>query len=181
MGNSQVGGSTVNSQITDSVSQANAMVVGAASSEAMSLLDLVSAETLGMSMHNAVTAQQNAQMSTNASITASCARMLQAQSPVPAPEPLPVPVVPPPFMPLDPTEDNSAADLLQDAQKMIEAATKMMNAEETAVTDDKKELKKITALLEAAAKGGTTKAKKGTGTGRKSGKKVTRSNPKKRS
>jgi len=74
--NSHTHGATVNDQITDSVSQSNAMVIGAAASEAMSLLDLVSAETLGMSMHNAVTAQQNAQMSTNASVTASCARML---------------------------------------------------------------------------------------------------------
>lgn len=122
---------TVNDQITDSVSQTNTMLIGSAASEARSLLDLVSAETLGMSMHNAVTAQQNAQMSTNASVTASCARMLQAQ-PIPeTPDPKPVtpPVVPPPFMPLDDTKTpvQTAENLIKEAEKMMLEAKAIMS------------------------------------------------------
>lgn len=45
--------------------------------KAFDLIDVVMSETLGMSMHNAVTAQQNAQMSATAAVTAACAKMLQ--------------------------------------------------------------------------------------------------------
>lgn len=44
---------------------------------ALGLLDTVMAETLGMSLHNAVMTQQNAQMSATAAVTATCAKMLQ--------------------------------------------------------------------------------------------------------
>ena len=91
--------SAVNSQISDSVSDAVATILGNAPSQGFSLLDTVMAETVGMMMHNAVTAQQNAQMIGNAAVTATCAKMLQAQassSPGPTPSP---PIFSPPSSP----------------------------------------------------------------------------------
>jgi len=52
-------------------------------SNSTALLSNVLADTLGMSMHNAVTQQQNAQMLNSASTTAACARILNAFAPVP--------------------------------------------------------------------------------------------------
>jgi len=48
------------------------------------------AETLGLSMHNAITNQQSSQMTTSASITNACARLLQAQTPIPKSKKAPV-------------------------------------------------------------------------------------------
>ncbi len=70
--------STTNSQITDSVTQSNTTVIGQAPASTQGLLDTVMAETIGMSMHNAVTAQQNSQMMGNAAVAATCARLLKA-------------------------------------------------------------------------------------------------------
>ena len=69
--------STVNDQVTDAVTQINALLTGGAGSQSMGMLDIAGAETMGMSMFNAVTAQQNAQTSSSAAATASCAKMLQ--------------------------------------------------------------------------------------------------------
>lgn len=51
------------------------------SSQPTGLVETIFAETLGLSMHNAVASQQSSQMTTAASITNACARLLQ--SPVP--------------------------------------------------------------------------------------------------
>ena len=48
------------------------------------LVETTFAETLGLSMHNAITNQQSSQMTTAASITNACARLLQAPLPVKA-------------------------------------------------------------------------------------------------
>ncbi len=69
---------TVNSQITDSVTQSIAAILGNSSAETKSMLDALMAETVGMAMYNAVTNQHNAQMVGNASMTAACARMLKS-------------------------------------------------------------------------------------------------------
>ena len=45
-------------------------------SPSQSLLDTVMAETVGMAMHHAVTAQNNARMVTSAAVTATCARLI---------------------------------------------------------------------------------------------------------
>ncbi|MGI0116771.1 RebB family R body protein [Zooshikella sp. RANM57] len=66
----------VNSQISDSVKQLNNFIQENTTSQTARLLDIVSAETLGMAMHNAISAQQNAQMSNTASATATCAKLL---------------------------------------------------------------------------------------------------------
>jgi len=95
---------TVNSQITDAVTQTVATVLGNSSAETKSMLDALMAETVGMAMYNAVTNQHNAQMVSNASMTAACARMLKTPFPAPssasvsaptvtavAPSPIPLP------------------------------------------------------------------------------------------
>ncbi|ASA57103.1 hypothetical protein BSQ33_05985 [Vibrio gazogenes] len=46
-----------------------------------SLLETTLADTLGLSMYNAITNQQQSQMTTAASVTNACARLLQTQSP----------------------------------------------------------------------------------------------------
>ena len=78
--------SAVNDQVTDAVTQINALLTGGAAAQSMAMLDIAGAETMGMSMFNAVTAQQNAQTSTSAAVTASCAKMLKTDLPAkPAP------------------------------------------------------------------------------------------------
>jgi hypothetical protein len=74
--------SEVNSQITDSVSQVNMMVNGSSATQALGMTNITGAETMGMSLFNAITAQQNAQTSSSAATTASCAKMLQTPTPV---------------------------------------------------------------------------------------------------
>jgi hypothetical protein len=48
---------------------------------ATGLVETTFAETLGLSMHNAIVNQQSSQMTTSASVTNACARLLQVQSP----------------------------------------------------------------------------------------------------
>lgn len=52
------------------------LLKGAANSQAMAILNNVMAETIGMSMHNAVSTQHNAQMLNSAATTSTCARIL---------------------------------------------------------------------------------------------------------
>jgi len=46
--------SSVNDQVTDSVSQIHTLLTGGAPSQAMGMLDVAGTETLGMTMFNAV-------------------------------------------------------------------------------------------------------------------------------
>jgi hypothetical protein len=89
--------STVNSQVTDSVSQVVSLLTGQSPAQSFGMLDAVLLETLGMAMHNAVIRQQNASMTSNAAVTAACAKMLQARIPLPPP---PAPPTPPTVEPL---------------------------------------------------------------------------------
>ncbi len=70
------GENTINDQIIDSVDFVNNTNMGVSPSQTMAMLDAVMAETIGMAMHNAVTTQQNGQMIGNASVTATCAKIL---------------------------------------------------------------------------------------------------------
>ncbi len=96
---------SVNSQITDSISQTVALLTGQAPAQSMGMLDAVLVETLGIAMHNAVMRQQNGQMVTSAALTAACAKMLQTPiglikpPPAPPPAPPPPPPAPPPPSP----------------------------------------------------------------------------------
>jgi hypothetical protein len=87
----------VNSQITDSVTQVMTHVVGHAPSETKGMLDTLMAETIGMAMYNAVTNQHNAQMASNASVIAACARMLKSPTAMP-----PIPLMTPPKIAVTP-------------------------------------------------------------------------------
>lgn len=49
------------------------------SNQSTSLLEVTLSDTLGLSMHNAVSNQQQSQMTTAASVTNACARLLQAK------------------------------------------------------------------------------------------------------
>lgn len=109
---------TINDVITDSMSQINTMVIGSSVPQSLGMLDITGTETLGMSMYNAVTTQQNAQISASAAVTATCARIIQAQGPLPAPESTGSKDIPPPFMPLDP--NSKLSDLSEaEAKKLI--------------------------------------------------------------
>jgi hypothetical protein len=90
--------STVNSQITDSISQVVTLLTGQSPSQSFGMMDAVMLETLGMAMHNAVTRQQYAHMTSTAAVTAACAKMLQAPFPIAPPPPPPAP--PPTVHPL---------------------------------------------------------------------------------
>ncbi len=59
----------VNSQITDSVSQVNTKVVGDAPAIAMGNLFLATAQAMGNAAHNATAAQQQTNMTAQASTT----------------------------------------------------------------------------------------------------------------
>lgn len=50
------------------------------SNQSTGLLETTLADTLGLSMHNAVSSQQQSQMTTAASVTNACARLLQTQA-----------------------------------------------------------------------------------------------------
>ncbi|AWB67499.1 hypothetical protein C2869_14090 [Saccharobesus litoralis] len=52
------------------------------SPQSTGLVETTFAETLGLSMHNAIVNQQSSQMTTAASVTNACARLLQAQVPI---------------------------------------------------------------------------------------------------
>jgi hypothetical protein len=54
------------------------------STQPTGMVETTFAETLGLSMHNAVISQQSSQMTTSASITNACARLLQSPTPVKA-------------------------------------------------------------------------------------------------
>ncbi|MEL7005672.1 MAG: RebB family R body protein [Bacteroidota bacterium] len=56
--------------------QLQELLGGIDNSKSLAMVNTVMAETLGMSMHNAVTAQQNAQMVNTAATTTTCARIL---------------------------------------------------------------------------------------------------------
>lgn len=56
------------------------------SNQPTGLVETTFAETIGLSMHNAISNQQNSQMTTAASITNACARLLQAPAPPLKPE-----------------------------------------------------------------------------------------------
>jgi hypothetical protein len=62
------------------------------------MLDMVMLETLGTAMHNAVARQQGAGMVSNAAVTATCAKMINApgrcRRPLGTPPPPPPQVIP---------------------------------------------------------------------------------------
>ena len=72
---------SVNSQITDAITQLNSMLVGKSAPQSMAIMSAVMADTMGMALHNAVSTQHHAQMIGGASTTSTCARMLGILAP----------------------------------------------------------------------------------------------------
>lgn len=83
----------VNDQIVESVADVVTLNSGLAPFQSAAMLDVVMAETMGMSMYNAVSRQQSSSMVGSAAVTSACAKMLQTPFPI-LPPPLPI-VVPP--------------------------------------------------------------------------------------
>jgi len=82
----------VNGQIVESVADVVTLNSGHAPAQSAAMLDVVMAETMGMSMYNAVSRQQSSSMVGSAAVTSACAKMLQTPFPILAPIfPLPVP------------------------------------------------------------------------------------------
>ena len=69
-------GGTVNSQVTDAVAAINAIAAGQAPASAAAMLNLVSAQTIGLGMYNAIARQQADATIGAAAIAAACARMM---------------------------------------------------------------------------------------------------------
>ncbi len=82
----------VNDQIVESVADVVTLNIGEAPSQSSAMLDVVMAETIGMSMYNAVSRQQSSSTVSSAAVTAACAKMLQTPFPIIHPRP---PIPPP--------------------------------------------------------------------------------------
>ena len=140
---------TVNDQITDSVSMTGTLLTGYAAPQGMAMLDVAAAETFGISMQNAVFAQQNAQMTTNASITTTCARML-SMGDQGKPKPVKKPNTVPPFMPLS-TNENTPVDaesLLKMAQSYTNNAASVINKQSQEKQADQQAIKDMITKLQ---------------------------------
>ncbi|WP_461208989.1 RebB family R body protein [Desulfocurvus sp. DL9XJH121] len=70
----------VNSQITDSISQANVKVLGDAPAMAMGNLFIVTSQALGNAAHNATTSQQQANVTVQAATTEGVAMLLSVDT-----------------------------------------------------------------------------------------------------
>ena len=141
---------TINDQVTDAVSQTSTLVLGSAAPQSLALLDVTGAETMGMSMHNAVTSQQNAQISAMAAITSVCAKMLKVQAPA-APEPSkPDDRTPPPFLPIS-TSGDSASEMINQASTLAQAAASMLEKSAGDNQQNKQDLQKLIASLQKLA------------------------------
>lgn len=159
--------SSVNDQITDSISQNLTLLTGNAAPQGVSMVDVVSAESMGIFMHNAVMSQQNSQLTSNASVTATCARMLNIQQRETVAEQIPGP---PPFMPLTTDSDKTAelvkpTALLQQAQALVDSALKSVDKDKDTDTEVEAAIQKMLDSLKATTSqsddtGGGTDAEK---------------------
>ena len=66
----------VNSQITDAVTQANSLAIGEGPALSMAMVYAVMSETVGMVMHNAVTAQSGMQTISKSAATVVCSLII---------------------------------------------------------------------------------------------------------
>lgn len=112
---------TVNDQILDSVVQAQLATLAQGAAQSMGMVNAVLAETLGMSMHNAVSAQRHSQLTNAASVTATCARLLNSFSP-------PTPPAPPAPAPSPNGNDNNGSSgiIAKDSQAAQSAIAKLV-------------------------------------------------------
>jgi killing trait domain-containing protein len=86
------GESAVNSQVVDTVAAILTSSAGGAPADSFAMLEVVTTETIGMAMHNALARQQAGALVASAAAAAICARI----GAVPPPFPPPIPPPPPP-------------------------------------------------------------------------------------
>lgn len=70
---------SVNSQITDAVTQSNVMVLGASPAQALGTVSQVAAQAAGLSMQNAVSNQQAMNQINSAIVTIAVKRLLNTE------------------------------------------------------------------------------------------------------
>ena len=138
----------VNDQITDSVTTTIINTVGNAPADSFAMLDTVMSETIGMLMHGAVSSQHNAQMIGNASVTATCARILG------------VPVASPSgggLAPINPVKDpEPPSDLAQDISlnyNEAQSAVSSLNQDLKQAENNEKNAKSLLQKLADMARG----------------------------
>ena len=119
----------VNDQIVESVADVVTLNIGQAPSQSSAMLDVVMAETIGMSMYNAVSRQQSSSTVSSAAVTAACAKMLQTPFPIIHPRP----PIPPPDHGVEPLpHDESIASVDARATKAIDELTGIARASDAA-------------------------------------------------
>ena len=131
---------------TDAAPQGDGILLGQSSAHTFSLLEAVMTETLGMSMHNAVRAQNGMQAVSSAAVVAACARMINATPPVPPPAPGPVPVPAPP----PPPSGGGAAAIARDTVRAGTAVSALTEDVERASANVTSATSALQALVEQA-------------------------------
>jgi len=160
--------STTNSQITDSVTQANTSNIGQAPAATQGLLDAVMADTIGMGMHNAVTAQQSSQMVGGAAVAATCARLIQSRSTIVVAPPTPIPPIPPP--PPAPNLAKEVAEGQVAEQQIINDFFNAIQGSESLIGAAKEELEKLFPSSSGSGSGsGSSSSAASSGSGSASG------------
>ena len=99
---------------TETARRNDGLLLGQTSAHTFSLLEAVMTETLGMSMHNAVRAQNGMQAVSSAAVVAACARMINATPPAPPPAPGPAPAP----APSPPPADGGDTPAMKDGQML---------------------------------------------------------------
>jgi hypothetical protein len=85
------GESAVNNQVVDTVAAILTLSTGGAPADSFAMLEVVTTETIGMAMHNALARQQAGAMVASAAAAAICARMGAVPPPFPSASPPPPP------------------------------------------------------------------------------------------
>lgn len=125
--------------------QGDGLLLGQTSAHTFSLLEAVMTETLGMSMHNAVRAQNGMQAVSSAAVVAACARMLNATPPAPPPAPKPAPTPPAP-----PAPDGGAAAIARDTVRAGTAVNALAQDAERASANAASAASALQALVQQA-------------------------------
>ena len=116
-------------------------------SQSQSMVDAVMAETIGMSMHNAVSSQQRAQMLSSAAVTAACARIVAATA-----KEAPLPVVT--TLPAPSSSNTPASDIAQsnmDAQAAITALSRQADSSTKDASTARGDLKSLSDMADQGA------------------------------
>lgn len=143
---------TTNSQITDSVTQANTTGVGQAPAGSQGLLDVAMAESVGIGMYNAVAAQHYSQMINGAAVAATCARLLQpSRESGPSASTKPSP----PISPLEPPPPRPPGDPASVIQQAQAAENKLLTQLDSAVQGNEQLLEKVKTMFEKIAGSGS--------------------------